>query len=309
MSAKRQRTQYSALSGVNAFLSSGSRKEADKLTNTTPIENIRLPQRQPRRYFDPVKMEQLTESVREHGILEPLLVRELPDGEYELVAGERRYRAAKEAGLDEVPISVRKIDDEQTLQIALIENLQREDLNPVEETEGILDLLVITLQISREEIISTLNIAAHAKRKGEDVADNVIRKNLDEIEKVFALVGTLSPESFRTNRLPLLNLPEEVLNALRTGQLEYTKARAIAKLKEPEQRQHLLEKAIAENLSLAQVKEEIKRQLPCKAEPLDFNDRISKIEQAIRRKGLLKDLEKRQEIDNLLKSLESLIEE
>lgn len=307
MSVKRQRTQYSALSGVNAFLSSGSRKDAEKSSQTTPLENIRLSHRQPRQYFDPFKMEQLTLSVKEHGILEPLLVRRLADDEYELIAGERRYRAAQAAGLDEVPISIRELNDEQALQIALIENLQREDLNPVEETEGLLDLLGITLQISRAEIISILNTAAHAKRKGEEVADNVIRKNLDEIEKVFALVGTLSPESFRTNRLPLLNLPTEILEALKTGQLEYTKARAIAKIKEPELRQQLLEKAITEQLSLAQIKEEIKRQSPAKTETLDFNRRLVKIEQTIRRKGLLENWEKRQEIDRLFKSLESLI--
>jgi ParB family transcriptional regulator, chromosome partitioning protein len=309
LNTKRQRTQYSALSGVNAFLSSGGKKDTEQSTNATLIENIQLPHRQPRRYFDPVKMEQLTQSIKEHGILEPLLVRKLTDSKYELVAGERRYRAAKQAGLDEVPISVRELDDEQALQIALIENLQREDLNPVEETEGILDLLTIALQISREEVISTLNIAAHAKRKGDEIADNVIRKNLDEIEKVFAVVGTLTPESFRTNRLPLLNLPGEVLEALRMGQLEYTKARAIAKLKEPEKRQQLLKKTIAGNLSLAQIKEEIKQHSPPKKEGLDFNRRISKIEQVIQRKGLLEDQEKRQEIDRLLKSLESLIEE
>ncbi|MGH2412751.1 MAG: ParB/RepB/Spo0J family partition protein [Microcystaceae cyanobacterium] len=309
MSAKRQRTQYSTLSGVKAFLSSGSRKDAHPSNPTTPIENIRLPPRQPRRYFDPIKMEQLTQSVKEHGILEPLLVRRLADDEYELVAGERRYRAAQEAGLEEVPISLRELDDEQALQVALIENLQREDLNPVEETEGLLDLLAMALETSREEIISTLNMAAHAKRKGEEVADNVIRQNWEEIEKVFARVGTLSPESFRTNRLPLLNLPEEVLEALRMGQLEYTKARAVAKLKEPDQRQQLLEKAIAENLSLAQIKEEIKPKSPAKTDPLDLNRRFSKIEQAIRRKELLEDIEKRQEIDKLLKSLESLIGE
>lgn len=309
MSAKRQRTQYSALSGVSAFLSSGDRKATEKSSSAIPIENIRLPRRQPRRYFDPVKMEALIQSVKEHGILEPLLVRKLANGDYELVAGERRYRAAKEVGLEEVPISVQELNDEQALQIALIENLQREDLNPVEETEGILDLLAITLQASREEVISTLNIAAHAKRKGEEVADNVIRKSLDEIEKVFSLVGTLSPESFRTNRLPLLNLPEDVLEALRMGQLEYTKARAIAKLKEPKQRQRLLEKAITKDFSLVQIKEEVKQKSSSKEKSLNFSLRISKLKQVIQRKGLLEDLEKRQEIDNLLKSLEKLVGE
>lgn len=270
MTTKRQRTEYSALSGVDAFLSSGSRTNAEKSSNTTPIENIRLPHRQPRRYFNPDKMEHLTQSVKEHGILEPLLVRRLADNEYELVAGERRYRAAKEAGLHEIPISIRELDDEQALQIALIENLQREDLNPLEETEGLLELLAITVHASKEEVIRILNITAHAKRKGEEVADNVIRKKLDEIEKIFTFVGPLSPESFRTNRLPLLNLPGEVLDALRMGKLEYTKARVIARVKEPEQRRQLLEKAIVEDLSLTQIKEEIKRRSPTKSEPLDF---------------------------------------
>jgi len=309
LTTKRQRTEYSALSGVDAFLSSGSRTNAEKSSNTTPIENIRLPHRQPRRYFNPDKMEHLTQSVKEHGILEPLLVRRLADNEYELVAGERRYRAAKEAGLHEIPISIRELDDEQALQIALIENLQREDLNPLEETEGLLELLAITVHASKEEVIRILNITAHAKRKGEEVADNVIRKKLDEIEKIFTFVGPLSPESFRTNRLPLLNLPGEVLDALRMGKLEYTKARVIARVKEPEQRRQLLEKAIVEDLSLTQIKEEIKRRSPTKSEPLDLNHRISKIERIIRRKGLLEDLDKRQKIDKLLKSLESLIGE
>ena len=89
-----------------------------------------MPKKQPRRYFDPDRQAQLIKSVQEHGILEPLLVRPLADGLYELVAGERRYRAAQELGLKEVPVVIREFDDKQALQVALIENLQREDLNP-----------------------------------------------------------------------------------------------------------------------------------------------------------------------------------
>ncbi|MEP0888190.1 hypothetical protein NDI53_08145 [Leptolyngbya sp. NM3-A1] len=126
---------------------------------------------------------------------------------------------------------------------------------------------------------------------------------------MFALVGTLTPESFRTNRLPLLNLPKEVLDALRTGQLEYTKARAIAKIKEAEQRQQLLEKAITENLSLAQIKEEVQQKSPTKAGNLDFNRRFSKIGKVIQQRGLLDDVKKREQIEKLLKSLENLIGE
>jgi len=105
------------------------------------ISQIILSQQQPRRYFDPDKMQQLAQSIQEHGILEPLLVRPLTGDTYELIAGERRYRAAKEVGLTYVPVVIRAMTDRQALQIALIENLQREDLNPLEETEGMLSLL------------------------------------------------------------------------------------------------------------------------------------------------------------------------
>lgn len=102
-------------------------------------------------------------SVRQYGVLEPLLVRPLHDGEFELVAGERRLRAAKEAGLTEVPVISRELDNKEALQVSLIENLQREDLNPVEETEPILNLLAIELDVTADEVVSILNQAHNAK--------------------------------------------------------------------------------------------------------------------------------------------------
>jgi ParB family chromosome partitioning protein len=94
---------------------------------TLPIDRIVTSASQPRRYFDSDKLEQLTQSVKEHGILEPLLVRSREDNKYELVAGERRYRAATAAGLTEVPVVIKELTDSEALQLALIENLQRED--------------------------------------------------------------------------------------------------------------------------------------------------------------------------------------
>jgi ParB family chromosome partitioning protein len=90
-------------------------------------------------------MQELVESVQQHGVLQPLLVRSRSDDQYELVAGERRYRAAKEVQLAEVPVVIRELSDEEAMQLSLIENLCREDLNPVEETEGILQLLALRL--------------------------------------------------------------------------------------------------------------------------------------------------------------------
>jgi ParB family chromosome partitioning protein len=110
------------------------------------LVEIHLPQQQPRRYFDSDALKELVSSVRQHGILQPLLVRPLKEGGYELVAGERRYLAATEVGLTEVPVTVRELTNEEAFQFALIENLQRADLTPIEETEGILQLLALHLE-------------------------------------------------------------------------------------------------------------------------------------------------------------------
>jgi len=110
-----------------------------------PLNQIIRDPNQVRRYFDPQKLAGLTESVKQIGIIEALLVRPLPNGNYKLVAGERRYRAAAAAALTEVPVTIRDLNDVESLEISLVENLQRDDLNPVEETEGVLQLLSIRL--------------------------------------------------------------------------------------------------------------------------------------------------------------------
>ncbi|MGB0560194.1 MAG: ParB/RepB/Spo0J family partition protein [Spirulinaceae cyanobacterium] len=221
---------------------------------TVAIDKIVLPEQQPRRYFDPTAMESLIASIKEHGILQPLLVR--PKGDkYELVAGERRYRAAQEIGLHEIPVVSHQLDDQQAIAVALIENLQREDLNPIEETESILQLLAIRLERSQDDVIRLLNQSAKQQR---GVADNVVRpEEQNLIDELFTKLGRFSAESFRTHRLPLLNLPNDIIEALRLGQIQFTKARAIAKVKDTRQRRKILKAAIAEQLSLTQIKERI----------------------------------------------------
>lgn len=231
----------------------------DRSTNTVSIHAIELPLTQPRHYFDPKKLEELSLSIQELGILEPLIVRPR-DGAYELIAGERRFKAALLAGLREVPVVIKEMDDNTVKQVQLLENLQREDLNAYEETLGILELLAVRLSLTKDEVISLLNRMEKASRKR---ADNVIRFEEKElVESIFASLGKLSAESFRANRLPLLKLPEDIKQALQNGSIEYTKARAIAKLKENEERKSLLQAAIEENLSLGEVQQRIKGLLP-----------------------------------------------
>ena len=127
--SKKDQPYTSQLKGVAALLgeSLNQTESSANSPNTVAINLIKLPDSQPRRYFDPKKLEELSRSIKDLGILEPLLVRPLSGGNYELVAGERRYRAASMAGLTEVPIVARVMDDATTYQVRLVENLQRED--------------------------------------------------------------------------------------------------------------------------------------------------------------------------------------
>ena len=274
------------------------------------IEQIKPLKNQPRRYFDPEKQSQLIQSIKEHGILEPLLVRSIGNGHYELIAGERRYRAAQELGLDEVPAIVREFDDLQALQVSLIENLQREDLNPVEETEGILELLALEIRGTSEDVASILHRANHAKNRGQKLEENVFLQFLT-IESVLASIGRFTAESFRTSRLPLLKLPDEVLTALRRGKIEFTKARAIARVKDENQRTKLLEKAITEKLSLGEIKGQIKELKPeVEATPDQvLTSRFTEISNRLRKTKTWGDRKKRDRITKLLDELERLTED
>ena len=296
------------------------------------LTEIHLPQQQPRRYFDPQALKELIASVKQHGILQPLLVRPLESGGYELVAGERRYRAAKDAGLTEVPVVVRSLTDEAAMQLALIENLQREDLNPVEETEGILQLLALQLAQSVESIPSLLRQLFNQEFRSSTTTlnseklaadNNVIIRQSDstnsptktelgleqqQVEQVFNALGLMSWESFVTNRLPLLNLPEDILNVLRSGQIAYTKAKAIARVKDDKSRRFLLEEAIANNWSLSQIKEQILALAPTR-EPIPLQQRFETTIRQAKKASVWSNPNKQSRLESLLAELESLISE
>ena len=311
MARKRSRPYGSDVTPVDSLdVLFGDSRPAAELVRTSDIKT----RTQPRRYFDPEKLEPLVQSVKQHGILEPLLVRPLLDNQYELVAGERRYRAAVELGLTEVPIVVRELNDTEALQLALVENLQREDLNPVEETEGILQLLALKLNLTEPEIPPLLyqmkNALEKDKGKDSEVRDNVI-PNPDSdseqgIQSVFADFGLMSWYSFTCNRLPLLRLPEEILEALRSGRIEYTKAKAIAQVKDETERLALLEDASADSLSLSQIRKRVKAsQLP--PDRGEFTARIDATTKRVKKSKVWENPSKRQKLESLLKQLEELI--
>ncbi|MEB3162194.1 MAG: ParB/RepB/Spo0J family partition protein [Prochlorothrix sp.] len=279
---------------------------------TLPLSEIHLPPEQPRRYFDPDKLAQLAQSIQNHGILEPLLVRprsEAGGGGYELVAGERRLRAARSLDLAEVPVVIRDLSEDEARSVALIENLQREDLNPVEETEGILKLLALQLDLSPDAVVALL-YRMRNETIGNSNQNVLISPEGEVVQGVFAALATLSWESFTTTRLPLLKLPPEILDALRSGQLAYTKAQAIARLKDPEQRQSILDRAIAQHWSLAQIKAAIQalpqpEKSPPKSSP-SLKQRADQAFRQVKRSPIWTDPQRKKQVEKLVKLLEDL---
>lgn len=284
--------------------------ESTEIKHLLPITQINRKPEQVRRYFDSQKMEQLTASIREYGILENLLVRSMPGkpGEYELVAGERRYRAAQGAGLTEVPATVLELTDQQALQITLVENLQREDLNPVEETEGILQLLAIQLKLSVQEIVSLLYRMQNESTR--NLNHNVVVQEEETVEKVFNALGRMSWQSFVKHRLPLRNLPEEVLEALQQGKIEYTKAQTISRVRNEGQRQELLQDAVAQNLSIRDIRDRIKQlSQPQNSTPQhsDYLKRLGVVSRQLKKTKVWEDQQKRDRLETLLKEIEALV--
>ena len=189
-----------------------------------PITQLKANPGQPRKRFDPEALAALVESVKASGIIQPLLVRPLATGGFEVIAGERRLRAAREAGLERVPAIVRDPDEIERLQQALIENVVREDLNPVEEARAC-DALVRDLGLSKQDL------ARHIGRS-RPALSNLIR---------------------------LLDLPDEVLERLETGQLSEGHGRAILAIEDHEAQKRLAAAATAEGWSVRRTEQEVKR--------------------------------------------------
>ena len=181
------------------------------------INNIKPNANQPRKTFDEGKLEELADSIREHGLIQPLLVRKSTNG-YEIVAGERRWRAARKIGIKEIPAIVRELSDEENMLLAIIENMQREDLDPIEEAEGI-SQMIETYGLSQEQVSKSL--------------------------------GKSRP--YITNQLRLLKLPEEIRKMVSDGRLSSGHVRALITIDDEEKQIKLAVQAVEQGLSVRQV--------------------------------------------------------
>ena len=275
-----------------------------------PVSSIQVPSHQPRRYFNPQKLAHLSCSIQTYGILENLLVRPLDTGEYEyeLVAGERRLRAAISVGLAEVPVTVRELTDEQALALALVENLQRADLNAIEETEGILRLLALRLDLNTPKVVSLLYRLQNEVR-GKTTHTIIGSAQLHQIESAFSEVGRFTWESFVVNRLPLLKMSSEILDLVREGKLAYTKAQAISRVKDEAFQERLLDETLSQNLSLGQLRQRIHKPLQealvASTVPKDL---LGQTYQRIQASKAWSDPQKRERVKELLRELSTLLE-
>lgn len=298
------------LEGVDSLFDSSLSTE-NKNPQTISLLSITLPPQQPRRYFDVEALSQLTHSIKEQGIIQPLLVRQIENGSYELVAGERRFQAAKKASLESVPVIIRDLTDAEAYELALMENLQREDLNPVEETEGILELLSRKLNQEKSEIISIIQQTAHPNRtsKKKTVNTGIHKNTLEVIESVFNSLGKITISSFRTNRLPLLNLPSYLLEALQQGKIEYSKARAIGRVKDEKKAKLLLADALKDNLSRQEIESQVHLLNNKKKKVTRLQKRWDKTIKKINTSKVWQQTAKKKRLEEILSELDELLDD
>lgn len=292
------------------------RDDAVQAKTSMSLSLIVLPKEELRYFIDEEEVAKIVATGRKNGIIEPLLVRPIAGSEkHEVVAGAKRYRASQILELEEVPVVVRELSDEEALEIALIENFARSGLTDLEEADGVLRLLAMKLEIAAAEVPPLLHRVQNQLRgRLVDATNNVIGEDIIQtVQEVLTSLGNIKLDSFISNRLPLLNFPDDILEVLRAGKLEASKAKAIAKVEDVETRKQLLEDAIAYQLSLSQIKQKIKElQAPTapkeqEVESKPLNERVDETFRRFKKAKVWDDPKKKARIEKLLVQLEALI--
>lgn len=235
MAKRRIKSDFSSIFDDNNLAEDSENLSSLRLTELEPNKN------QPRKNFDKEALEQLATSIRENGVLQPLLVRPLATGNYQIIAGERRWRASKIAGLSEVPVVIRDdLSEEQVMQIALIENLQRENLNPIEEALGY------------KELIDNYNMT-----------QDQLAKSLGKARSSIA------------NSLGLLTLPKSVKDLLQQGELSAGHCKALKSIKDPALMTEIAYRAADGELSVRSIESIAKREAKKSEEKQEAKPRLA----------------------------------
>lgn len=203
--------------------STGSANNPERIW-LVPVSELKPDPKQPRRLFKPAELQELADSIKEHGVLQPLLVSEIPDGGYQIIAGERRWRASQLAKIATVPVIVKVLADQQRLEVALIENIQRQDLNPIEEGFAYKRLI--------EEFGLTQEQVAQKVGKSRPAVANAVR---------------------------LLGLPEPVQDALASGKISSGQARALLTLTDAKQQLDMLSSLLGEKITVRELEQTVQK--------------------------------------------------
>lgn len=222
--------------GLDALFLDNSLEEENGSSVMLNINEIEPNSDQPRKIFDEEALSELSASISNHGVIQPLLVRPMADGTYQLIAGERRWRASRMAGLTQVPVVIKKMSDSEAMEIALIENLQREDLSAVEEAQGYA-LLMSTYQLTQEQVALRVG-------KSRSAVANILR---------------------------LLVLPEQILELLQDGSLTSGHARALISVGDKEKTLELANEIISKDLSVRDTEKLIKNFAKPKVEKAEID--------------------------------------
>lgn len=205
-------------------------REIDGLERIS-LNDIKRNENQPRKFFNEEKIDELAESIREHGVIQPIIVVKSGNG-YEIVAGERRWRAARKAGLSEIPAVVRKLTKEQNMFFAIVENMQREDLSPIEEAESIKNMME-TFKLTQEEVSKS--------------------------------IGKSRP--YITNSLRLLKLPNEIQNMISDGDISSGHGKVLVTIEDKEKQIELAKKIVSENISVRGIEDILKNKKGRRGKP------------------------------------------
>ncbi len=232
--------------GLGALMGEAALETEQEGVSKLPLSKVQPNTQQPRKNFDPESLADLAESIRQHGLIQPICVRLLSSGYYQIVSGERRWRAAHDAGLEEIPVVIIEADDRKVMELSLIENLQREDLNAMEEAQGYLTLM--------QDFGMTQEAVSKRVGKSRSAVANAVR---------------------------LLSLPEDLRELVEQDKLTAGHARAVLSVQDDQARHALAEKILSDGLSVRQAEELAKKlsgreELPKSAEkkasdPLDVD--------------------------------------
>ena len=257
-------------SGLGALFGDSEPAARSEAETTLPISKVEPRSDQPRSRFDDDALEELTESIRQYGLIQPITVRKIDSGYYQIIAGERRWRAARAAGLTEVPVRILEADDRRAMELALVENLQREDLNPIEEAKGYRTLM--------QEYGLTQEDAAAAVGKSRPTVANALR---------------------------LLSLSEPVLQLVEEGRLSAGHARALLPVRDERLLSEAAQTVIEKRLSVRQTEALAARlsrapahSAPARAAIVDYGREVEReLESALGRKVHLVDGKKKGRIE------------